>query len=88
MEKTTKLVIKSGYVNIPISKGLIPILFSKPPNVLIKSAGKTAGIKVKNRIMRVDKKTAQVTNDVFNVTPDSILLVKFFNIVFIVPFKK
>ena len=82
MERTTRLVTKIGNANIPTSKGLIPAKFSKPPNVVNKSAGKIAGIMLKKTTVRVAKNTAQVTKEVFDVAPDSILLSMSFNIIF------
>jgi len=82
MKRRIRLVTKSGYANIPISKGLIPAKFSKPPNVINKNAGKIAGIKFKRTTIRVAKNTAQVTREVFDLTPDSILLTISFNINF------
>ena len=58
--RRTKLVIKNGYAKIPKSKGLIPTWFSKPPNVVNKSAGKITGTKLKIRIIRVGKKINQL----------------------------
>ncbi len=82
MEKRTIFVIKSGYANIPISKGLVSAKFLKPPNDVNKSAGKTAGIKVKNKTIRVAKNTVQVTKEVFDAIPSSTFLTRSFNIIF------
>ena len=48
-------VIKSGYVQIPSSNGLIPRRSSTVLNALVKNAGKRAGIKPTSTTIKVIK---------------------------------
>ena len=61
-----KFVIKSGKAKLPSSKGSIPRLSSKPPNVLNKKAGNTTAIKLRRTTKAVAKKTSNEIGFRFN----------------------